>query len=81
MKSDIHPKLNPVAFVDVSSGKRFLTRSTMRSAKTEAIDGVDHQVVICDITADSHPAFTGEKRFVDTAGRVEKFQSKFRRRR
>ncbi|MGC6425156.1 MAG: 50S ribosomal protein L31, partial [Lentimonas sp.] len=30
---------------------------------------------------DSHPAFTGEKRFVDTAGRVEKFQSKFRRRR
>jgi len=53
----------------------------MRGSKTETIDGVEHQVVICDITADSHPAFTGEKRFVDTAGRVEKFQSKFRRRR
>ena len=53
----------------------------MRSAKTEQIDGVEHQVVICDITADSHPAYTGEKRFVDTAGRVEKFQTKFRRRR
>ena len=80
MKSDIQPKLNPVAFVDVSSGTKFLTRSTMRGSKTETIDGEDYQVVICDITSDSHPAFTGEKRFVDTAGRVEKFQSKFRRR-
>jgi len=81
VKAEIHPKLNNVAFVDVSSGRKYLTRSTMRSGKTETIDGVDYQVVICDITADSHPAYTGEKRFVDTAGRVEKFNSKFRRRR
>jgi large subunit ribosomal protein L31 len=81
VKTDIQPKLNPVAFVDVSTGHKFLTRSTMRGNKTEKIDGIDYQVVICDITADSHPAYTGEKRFVDTAGRVEKFQSKFRRRR
>lgn len=81
MKAEIHPKLNPVAFVDVSSGKKYLTVSTMRGSKTEKIDGVDYQVIIRDITADSHPAFTGEKRFVDTAGRVEKFQSKFSRRR
>ena len=81
MKADIHPTLHPVAFVDVSSGKKFLTASTMKSKKTEIIDDVEYQVVICDITADSHPAFTGEKRFVDTAGRVEKFQNKFSRRR
>ena len=49
--------------------------------KTENIDGVDHHVLVRDITMDSHPAFTGEKRFVDTAGRVEKFQSKFSRKR
>ena len=53
----------------------------MRSNKTETIDGVEYQVVIRDITADSHPAFTGEKRFVDSAGRVEKFNNKFSRRR
>jgi large subunit ribosomal protein L31 len=47
---------------------------------TVVFDDVEYLVVICDITADSHPAYTGEKRFVDTAGRVEKFQSKFRRR-
>jgi large subunit ribosomal protein L31 len=81
VKAEIHPKLNNVAFVDVSSGRKFLTRSTMRSGKTEKIDGIDHHLIICDITSDSHPAYTGEKRFVDTAGRVEKFNSKFRRRR
>ena len=80
MKKNIHPNLNPVAFVDVSTGKKFLSRSTMSSKKTEEIDGVEYKVAICDITSDSHPAFTGEKRFVDTAGRVEKFQTKFRRR-
>jgi len=81
VKAAIHPKLNPIAFVDVSTGHKFLTYSTMRGNKTETIDGTEYQVVICDITADSHPAFTGEKRFVDTAGRVEKFQNKFSRRR
>mgnify|MGYP001105370283 CR=1 FL=1 len=81
MKTDIHPSYHPVCFVDVSTGKRFLTRSALKSKQKETIDGVEHFVVVCDVTADSHPAYTGEKRFVDTAGRVEKFQSKFRRRR
>ncbi len=80
MKKDLHPKLNPVAFVDVSSGKRFLTQSTMKSPRKETIDGVEYFVVLRDVTSDSHPAYTGEKRLIDTAGRVEKFTSKFRRR-
>ena len=79
MKSDIHPKNHPVCFVDVSSGKKFLTRSTLTSKKTETIDGVEYNVVVQDVTSDSHPAYTGEKRFVDSAGRVEKFNNKFRR--
>ena len=81
MRKGIHPKLHPVCFVDVSTGKQFLTRSTVKSGKTEEIAGVEYQVVVRDVTADSHPAYTGEKRFVDTAGRVEKFQRKFDRRR
>ena len=79
MKTDIHPKNHPVCFVDVSSGKKFLTRSTLTSKKTETIDGVEYNVVVQDVTSDSHPAYTGEKRFVDSAGRVEKFNNKFRR--
>ena len=80
MKKDIHPDYHPVCFVDVSTGRKYLTKSTMRSKQKETIDGVEYFVVVRDVTADSHPAYTGEKRFVDTAGRVERFQSKFRRR-
>ena len=81
MKKDIHPKLNEVCFVDVSTGRKFLTKSTASSKKLENVDGSDYQVLVRDVTMDSHPAYTGEKRFVDTAGRVEKFQSKFSRKR
>lgn len=81
MKADTHPKLNDVCFVDVSSGKKFLTKSVVTSDRKETIDGVEYSVIVRDITSDSHPAFTGEKRFVDTAGRVEKFQKKFSRKR
>ena len=79
MKSEGHPVLNNVAFLDVASGKKFLTRSTIKSARKETIDGVEYYVVIRDVTMDSHPAYTGEKRIVDTAGGVEKFTTKFRR--
>jgi large subunit ribosomal protein L31 len=81
VKKEIHPKLNPVAFVDVSSGKRFLTTSTLKSSRKETIDGTEYHIILRDVTSDSHPAYTGEKRLIDTAGRVEKFTSKFRRQR
>ena len=66
MKKDIHPQYNPVVFVDITTGRRFITRSTVRSPKTEVIDGVEHFVVSCGITSDSHPFFTGKNQFVDT---------------
>lgn len=82
MKQGIHPEYNPTVFVDVSTGKKFQTFSSIpkKGSESEDIDGVNHIKVIRDITMDSHPVYTGEKRFVDTAGRVEKFQNKFRRR-
>ena len=79
MKAEGHPILNNVCFLDVATGRRFLTRSTMKSSRKEAIDGQEYFVVLRDITMDSHPAYTGEKRLVDTAGRVEKFTTKFKR--
>lgn len=79
MKPEGHPTLNNVCFLDVATGRRFLTKSTMKSARKEKIDGEDYFVVLRDVTMDSHPAYTGEKRLVDTAGRVEKFTSKFKR--
>jgi large subunit ribosomal protein L31 len=79
VKAEGHPSLNNVCFLDVATGRRFLTRSTMKSNRKETIDGVEYFVVLRDVTMDSHPAYTGEKRLVDTAGRVEKFTSKFKR--
>jgi large subunit ribosomal protein L31 len=79
MKAEGHPTLNNVCFLDVATGRRFMTKSTMKSARKENIDGEDYFVVLRDVTMDSHPAYTGEKRLVDTAGRVEKFTSKFKR--
>jgi len=79
VKAEGHPSLNNVCFLDVATGKRFLTRSTMKSPRKEMIDGKEYFIVLRDITMDSHPAYTGEKRLVDTAGRVEKFTSKFKR--
>lgn len=80
-KNNKHPESHPVCFVDVSSGEEFLTVSTMTSKQTKEINGVKYYVVPRDITSSSHPVYTGKQRFVDTAGRVEKFQSKFRRQR
>ena len=71
--------MNNVCFLDIGTGKKFLTKSTMKSARSEKIDGLDYFVIVRDVTMDSHPAFTGEKRMVDTAGRVEKFTNKFKR--
>ena len=77
MKKEIHPKYNPVVFVDMTTGTRFVTRSTASSDKKEVIDGVEHSVISMGITSDSHPFFTGQKQFVDTEGRIDKFQKRF----
>ena len=76
MKTDIHPKLNPVVFVDSSCGAEFATMSTRTSDKKKKIKGVDHFVISIDVSSASHPFYTGEKMLVDTAGRVDKFRAR-----
>ncbi len=78
MKKDIHPEYRPVVFQDVSADFAILTRSTIKSNdKVKWSDGKEYPLVKVDITSASHPFFTGKQKFVDTAGRVEKFQRKF----
>ncbi len=75
MKSEIHPKLNPVVFVD--GANEIVTQSTMSSSETKSIAGVDHFVVHVDISGHSHPFYTGKQRLVDTAGRIERFKARY----
>lgn len=78
MKDDIHPDYRPVVFQDTSSGTTFITRSTIRTKdKIKWEDGKEYPLVKVDVSATSHPYFTGKMKFLDTAGRVEKFQKKY----
>ncbi len=77
MKQDIHPDYHPVIYHDMTTGRRFFSRSTQKSDKTEEIDGVEHFIISMGITSDSHPFFTGKAQFVDTEGRIDKFQKRF----
>jgi large subunit ribosomal protein L31 len=78
MKDTIHPKLNPVIFVDTGANTEFITRSTQSSKNTRDIDGVTHYVIPVDISSASHPFFTGKQRALQVDGRVEKFNKKYK---
>jgi large subunit ribosomal protein L31 len=78
MKKDIHPAYKEVVFLDTSSDFKFLTRSTIHTKDTiQWEDGKEYPLIKVEISAASHPFYTGKKIFVDTAGRVEKFQQKY----
>ena len=78
MKTDIHPEYNAVVFRDLASGETFLTRSTVKSDKTIDLDGVTYPVIDVEISSASHPFYTGKQRIMDSAGRVEKFNSRYK---
>jgi large subunit ribosomal protein L31 len=79
MKSDIHPTYNPVVFRDLASGVSFLTRSTVSSDKTvEWEDGNTYPLIEVEISSESHPFYTGKQRIMDSAGRVERFNARFK---
>ncbi len=79
MKNDIHPTLNPVIFVD--GEHEIVTRSTLTSKETRDVDGVAHYLVPIEISSYTHPFFTGKQKLIDTAGRVDRFNRKYGRRR
>ena len=77
MKEGIHANYQPVVFVDANTGKEYITRSTKSSAEKKTIDGVEHSVISLEITADTHPFWTGKQHRVDTAGRIDRFNKRF----
>ena len=78
MKKDIHPTdYRPVVFKDMSNDEIFISRSTVNSRETIEVDGVTYPLVKLEITSASHPFYTGKQTLVDTAGRVDKFMSRY----
>jgi large subunit ribosomal protein L31 len=64
MKEKIHPKYYNDAVVTCSCGNKFTTGSTKKELKVE-------------VCSNCHPFFTGERRMMDTAGRVERFKKRY----
>lgn len=81
MKKDIHPKdYRLVIFKDMSNGYTFITKSTAYSKETEKWeDGNEYPVIKLEISNTSHPYFTGKMKLVDTAGRVDKFKTRYQK--
>ena len=64
MKSDIHPNYGDSS-VTCSCGNTFITGSTKKELRVE-------------LCSKCHPFFTGERKMIDTAGRVEKFKQRYK---
>jgi len=81
MKKDIHPKdYRLVVFKDISNDYAFLSKSTVKSKETIMWeDGIEYPLVKLEISHTSHPFYTGKMKLVDTAGRVDKFKSRYQK--
>lgn len=80
MKKGIHPEYREVVFYDTQSEYKFMTRSTIKSKETiKWEDGKTYPLVKIEVSSASHPFYTGKKIFVDTAGRVEKFNRRYKK--
>jgi large subunit ribosomal protein L31 len=81
MKKGIHPEgYRLTVFKDISNDYAFLTKSTSDTKDTIVWeDGKEYPLVKLDISHMSHPFYTGKMKLVDTAGRVDKFRTRYRK--
>ena len=77
MKEGIHPDYHQVLFVDSATGDKWVSRSTMTSNETENVDGEDLPVIKLEISAASHPFWTGTMRELDADGKIDRFRKRY----
>ncbi|MDP2058707.1 MAG: type B 50S ribosomal protein L31 [Flavobacteriaceae bacterium] len=78
MKKGIHPEnYRLVAFKDMSNEDIFITKSTVETREEVEFEGATYPLVKLEISRTSHPYYTGKAKLVDTAGRIDKFKTKY----
>lgn len=78
MKKGIHPEnYRECVFKDMGTGDYFISRSCAETRDTETIDGQEYPLIKMEISAASHPFYTGKVKLVDSAGRVDKFRNRY----
>ena len=80
MQDGIHPVYRDVIVKDISGDFSFMTRSTITTKETtQWTDGKEYPLLKVEISSASHPFFTGTQKLLDTEGRVERFNKKYRK--
>lgn len=77
MREGIHPQYREVLFQDMSSGFKFVTRSTVQTRETGEFEGKQYPLFKIEVSSESHPFYTGAQQRIIETGRVEKFRQKF----
>jgi len=79
MREGIHPEAYRfVVFKDMSNGMQFLGKSTAQTKETVLFeDGKEYPIIKLEISNTSHPFYTGKNMLVDTAGRIDKFNKRY----
>jgi len=76
MKDKIHPTLHKVVFIDQMSNDEFVATSTLTSAETKKINGVEHYIIRVETSSATHPVYTGKKRHELKNDQVAKYLAK-----
>ena len=78
MRKGIHPtSYREVVFKDMSNDVVTITKSTVNTKETIEIEGTTYPLIKIEISSSSHPFYTGKMKFVDSAGRVDKFTKRY----
>ncbi len=77
MKTEIHPQIGLVQYRCASCAAKWVTSSTKLDGKPEEFEGKEYPSIVLETCSGCHPYYTDKQTFIDTAGRVEKFQKKF----
>jgi large subunit ribosomal protein L31 len=79
MRTGIHPEYRKVLYLDISTNDEWVGYSTMESDEQKLFNGEELPVVRLDISAKSHPFWTGHARTLDAEGRIDRFKRRYSR--
>ncbi len=77
MKKGVHPAYHKVLFVDTSTGDEWTSYSTLNPSEKREYQGEQLPVIKLEISAHSHPFWTGQAREVDAEGRIDRFRRRY----
>ena len=77
MRKGIHPQYHKVLFHDSSTGDEWTAFSTLQPSETKAFNGEELPLVRLELSAASHPFWTGQARQLDTEGRIDRFKRRY----